>query len=319
VNLHSLFREADRHPLLVTPNEDDSADALREYLAAERPTLEDLLLRHGAILFRGFRLDADDDFRTCCENLGALPFGYVGGDSPRSGVSKDVFTSTDYPAREVIPLHNEMSYLPQWPRRLFFFSKLPARSGGQTPLAYSGEVLRQLPDDIVAKFRAKGIRYIRNFDSRTPLGKSWQATYATSDRHEVEAIVTGQGSTCRWSHDGVLKVSTERPAFTTHPRSGEEQWFNQAEQWHPSAMDPALRRMLDDVIGKGNFPHDCEYGDGEPLDEEALARIRRVLIANKLIFDWQQFDLLMIDNIQMMHGRESFAGERKTLAYLSST
>ncbi len=281
--------------------------------------MQQLLLKHGAILFRGFELNGAHDFRSFVERLGATPFEYIGGNSPRSRVAVDVYTSTEYPASQVISLHNEMSYLPRWPSRLFFYSVLAAKSGGQTSLANSGDVMRALPVEIVCKLRDKKINYIRNFHSNFPLGKSWQATYQTEDRAEVESTAAEQGSTCEWLPGGMLRVSTCCGALMTHPQSGEEVWFNQAEQWHSSALDPVTREMLEQMVGKGNLPHECEYGDGEPLEENVLAEIRQALDASKLLFDWQHNDLLMVDNILMMHGRESFKGERKTLAYLSAT
>ncbi len=60
------------------------------------------------------------------------------------------------------------------------------------------------------------------------------------------------------------------------------------------------------------------YGDGEPLDEATMSEIRRALDRSKLLFDWQRNDLLMIDSLLMMHGRESFKSERKALACLSA-
>ncbi|MDQ3205286.1 MAG: TauD/TfdA family dioxygenase [Pseudomonadota bacterium] len=304
---------------MITPGEDASREGLYEYLTVSEDRIQQLLLQHGAILFRGFGLNGADDFRSCSERLGARPFEYIGGNSPRSRVAVDVYTSTEYPASQVISLHNEMSYLPCWPRRLFFYSLVAAKSGGQTSLANSGDVLRALPAEVVRKFREKKIKYIRNFQSSIPLGKNWQATYQTEDRAEVESIAAGQGSTCEWLPGDTLRVSTLCDAFTTHPQSGEEVWFNQAEQWHSSALDPATREMLEQMVGKGNLPHECEYGDGEPLEESVLAEVRRALDRSKLLFDWQHNDLLMIDNILTMHGRESFKGERKTLAYLSAT
>lgn len=319
MHIDSLFSTADHHPVLITPRVDASAEALREYLVNDRGSVQRLLLQHGGILFRGFRLDGPNDFRACAESAGAQPFGYVGGDSPRSNVAADVYTSTDHPASEVISLHNEMSYLPEWPRRLFFFSAVPARSGGQTSLAHSRDVLQAMPSDIVAGLRERGIKYIRNFHSNIPLGKSWEATFLIRDRAELEAIIAKQGGTCRWSADGTLRVSTRCSALTEHSHTGDEVWFNQAEQWHPSALKPALRAMLEGMVGKGGLPHDCAYGDGGSLEENVLAQIRHALDECKLLFDWQRSDLLMIDNVLLMHGRESFSGERKTLAYLSST
>jgi len=320
MKVSSLFAISDHHhPVVVTPEADTSLDALHGYMASENSRIDELLLRHGGILFRGFDLNGAQDFHNCAERLGGKPFGYVGGDSPRNRVVADVFTSTEYPASEVISMHNEMSYLPSWPTRLFFYSLIPAASGGQTSLASSRAILHALPQEIASKFREKKINYIRNFQPSIPFGKSWQATYQTEDHAQVEKIAAEQGSVCTWSANGMLRVSTRCEAFTTHPRTGEEVWFNQAEQWHSSALNPAIRGMFEQMVGKGNLPHECEYGDGDAMEEDVLAEVRRILNHNKLLFDWQRNDLLMIDNVLMMHGRESFKGERKTLAYLSST
>lgn len=313
-----LFSTTDHHPVMITPESDSSLAALHEFIAAGAGEISELLARHGGVLFRGFGINGAEDFRDCTERLGAKTFDYIGGNSPRTRVAAGVYTSTEYPSSEAISLHNEMSYLPSWPSRLFFFSAVPAVSGGQTSLASSIDVLQAVPAEIVQEFRERKISYIRNLQSSIPLGKNWQATYQTQDRGEVEAIAATQGSTCQWQADGSLRVSTVCEALTMHPQQGEV-WFNQAEQWHPSALNPALRQMFEQMVGKGNLPHECEYGDGGPIADEALAEIRRALDRSKLLFDWQRNDLLMIDNLLMMHGRESFKGDRKTLAYLSAT
>ncbi|MCF7223316.1 TauD/TfdA family dioxygenase [Marilutibacter chinensis] len=312
-----LFSPTPHHPLVMTPDGDNSLVALGAYLEANRDGLQQSLLRHGGLLFRGFEVKTVEDFRECTRHLGAVSFDYVGGNSPRTRVLPEVYTSTEYPATETISLHNEMSYLPSWPSRLFFYSLIPAISGGQTSLAHSVDVLEAVPDEVVSKMRDRKIRYIRNFHAGLPLGKTWQATYQTDSREEVEEIVAGQGSTCEWRADGGLRVSTVRDAFVAHPVTGQDVWFNQAEQWHRSALDPALREMFEKMVGSGNLPHECEYGDGAPLDDRDMAAVRKAMNDNKLLFDWKHGDVLVIDNLLMMHGREPFKGERKTLAYLS--
>jgi alpha-ketoglutarate-dependent taurine dioxygenase len=312
-----LFSAKQHHPIVVTPDADKSLAVFGNYLQDNRDDLQKKLWCHGAILFRGFDVDSADNFRFCAERLGAQSFDYVGGNSPRTRVSPDVYTSTEYPATETISLHNEMSYLPNWPARLFFFSVIPAESGGQTTLAHSIDVLNTVPEAITKKMREKKIKYIRNFQASIPLGKSWQSTYQCESREDVESIVAEQGSTCEWKNDGSLRVSTVCDAFTVHPVTGEEVWFNQAEQWHRSALNPALREMFEGMVGKGNLPHECEYGDGELMSDDDMAQVRRALNENKLLFDWQKGDVLVIDNLLVMHGREPFKGERKTLAFLS--
>lgn len=135
----------------------------------------------------------------------------------------------------------------------------------------------------------------------------------------LEKAVAEQGSTCTWLPGGTLRVSTVCAAVTTHAATGEEVWFNQAEQWHPSALKPAFRALFERVLGKGRFPHDCEYGNGELIDERTLLQIRSALSQCKRQFDWQRDDVLVLDNVLTLHGRESFKGKRETLAYLSAT
>jgi alpha-ketoglutarate-dependent taurine dioxygenase len=319
MQIRPLFSSNDSHPVVITSDRDRSLNGLRTLLETNRDQLDALLLQHGGLLFRGFELHAADDFRRCAESFGASPFGYVGGNTPRTNVAADVFTSTEYPASEVIGMHHEMSYLPEWPRRLFFYCLVPAREGGQTSLASSRDVLRAVGPDIASRLRTKEVSYIRHFHSDIPLGRSWRATYATDNRDEVNDIVLQQGSACSWLPGDVLRVTTRREALTTHPETHEEMWFNQAEQWHPSSLASETRMMLEEIVGRRQMPHDREYGNGDPLEDDALVEIRQALHSNKLLFDWAHGDFLVIDNVLMMHGREAFTGERKTLAYLSAT
>jgi alpha-ketoglutarate-dependent taurine dioxygenase len=304
-------------PVVATPEgAGGGMDVLRADLERHPGQWEGLLLEHGAILFRGYALDGAADFEAAVAALGGQSDGYVGGNSPRTRVLHDVFTATDYPATERISLHNELSYRPSWPRRLFFFSDVPALSGGQTPLARGGDVLRAMPSAIVDALRARKVSYIRCFHPKLRMGKTWQATYETDDRGRVDEIIRTQGSVARWSPDGALRVATVCEAFAVHPDTGEEVWFNQAEQWHPSALAPAMRALLEP---RGQLAHHCEFGDGSPMDDAMLAEIRRVVDGHQLQFDWRKGDLLMLDNVLVMHGREPFTGSRRTLAYLSRT
>jgi alpha-ketoglutarate-dependent taurine dioxygenase len=287
---------------------------LRGYLKANQDQLRQLMHEHGGLLFRGFDVESAEDFNACVAALDAQAFDYVGGNSPRTRVAGDVYTSTEYPASETISLHNEMSYLPTWPRRLFFFSHTAAATGGQTSLASSTDLLNALPDHVVGTFQDRKLNYVRNFPANMKLGKTWQATYGTEDREEAEQLIRAQGSACTWASNGDLRVTTRCDALTTHPDTGATVWFNQAEQWHPSALHSELRKLFE---ARNMLVHHCEHGDGSPIDEAQLDIIRSCANRNKLLFGWQKGDVLMIDNILMMHGREPFTGSRKTLAYLS--
>ena len=312
----ALLFSSPKHPVVISPGKGDSFEDLCAYLEANTVAMAKLLQDHGGVLFRGFHVDSAEKFNLCAHKMGATPFGYAGGNSPRKHVAGDVYTSTEYPASESISLHNEMSYLPEWPKRLFFYCAEPAKTGGQTSLASNRDIRREMPDDIVALFENRKINYIRNFHADIKIGKTWQSTYCTESRAEVERIVAQQKSVCRWGADGSLRVSTLCDAFASIPGIDGNFWFNQAEQWHPSSLHPEIRAMLEQC---NMHSHDCEFEDGEPFKDEMLDRIRGVLNSSKLLFNWQKNDVLVIDNMLTMHGREQFSGNRKTLAYLSAT
>ena len=313
----ALFAGHADGPGLVAAAGDAPCD-LPGLFAREAGRIDAALADRGALLFRGFRIAGAAGFDESLRALGATPFGYVGGDSPRRAIGGDVFTSTEHPPSETISLHHEMSYLPRWPTRLAFFAERAPAANGQTALAMTRAVTRAIPAPVAARFAERGLRYIRNFFAGLPLGRSWQQTFGTDDRDAAERIARDQGSSCRWAADGSLRVETPRDAFLPAPGDGAPLWFNQAEQWHPSALAPAARALFEAMLGSGRLPHDCTHGDGTPIDPGDLAAVRAALAGAKWLFDWADGDLLLLDNRLVMHGREPFAGPRRILAYLAA-
>ncbi len=93
-----------------------------------------MLHRHGGVLFRGFSLPAVDDFERV--SRAALPAlkPYVEGQSPRTKVADNVYTSTEFPAQYTITLHNELSYAKAPPRRIIFHCHVEPAERGETPI-----------------------------------------------------------------------------------------------------------------------------------------------------------------------------------------
>ena len=136
-------------------------------------------------------------------DAGEIPrlLDYVGGDSPRSNVADQVYTSTEFPPHLEIGLHNELSYTRSWPERIFFCCLVVAKSGGETHIADSRKVLSSLEPAVRDRFSEKGVIYkqhLRDDDEPGP-GKSWQETFETSDRAEVERICADQDMEFQWA------------------------------------------------------------------------------------------------------------------------
>ncbi len=84
------------------------------FLGASLPAMRETVERHlctgGGVLFRGFSLDGADAFRAFAADFGHPLLAYEVGSTPRSQVTSGVYTSTESPPHQHIPLHNEQAY-----------------------------------------------------------------------------------------------------------------------------------------------------------------------------------------------------------------
>ena len=287
---------------------------LWSWLMTTKGQVHQLLSVHGAILFRGFGIASAAEFQDLasifCHEFGS----YVGGNSPRTKVADHVFTSTEYPKEERISMHNEASYLKRMPGKILFCCLNPAAKGGQTPLADCRRVLNRIEPQVRRRFDRSGIRYVNNLHGGTGLGKSWMETYRTTDRKEVERRLEADGQAFEWRPNGTLRIALHAPATLRHPVTNEDVWINQAEQWHSSSLESDLLEDLLSILEEDELPHHAFLGDGSSIDLSDLENIRMAMTAEERIFEWQAGDVLLCDNLLIMHGRQAYSGDRLVLA-----
>lgn len=274
-----------------------------------RELTESVLPRVGAVLFRGFAIDGLQAFQEFAAGFGDPLLGYDFASTPRSGLIPGVYTSTEYPAHQEIPLHNEQSYSRQWPRRIWFYCRTPASTGGETPIGDSREIFRRIAPGIRQRFTERGLLYVRNFGGDLDL--TWQEAFSTQSRGAVEDYCRAQGIDYEWGGDGTLQTRQLCQAVAKHPVSEEWVWFNQAHLFHISALDPEVREALLDLVGEAALPRNVYYGNGSPIEDSILTEVRGVLDEVKSAFAWEKNDILMLDNMLVAHGRSRFAGPRE--------
>ena len=102
-----LFPDGDL-PLLVEPAVQGLN--LAAWAAANRALLDEKLLHHGGILFRGFNVQGPEELEKAIQAISGESLEYRERSSPRTAVSGNIYTSTDYPPSYPIFLHNENSY-----------------------------------------------------------------------------------------------------------------------------------------------------------------------------------------------------------------
>ncbi len=302
-------------PLVITPDQQASAEGLLA-VVAETDVIDKLLLEHTALVFRGFGLGAEA-LDEVIDHLLSTRLAYVHGNSPRTKVGANLYTSTEYPAEFTISMHNELSYSHSWPARLLFYCPQAAQTGGATPVVDAAAWLASLDPEVREAYRG-GVRYMQNMHGGRGFGKSWQDTFETSDRAAVEAFLTDAGASWEWKADGGLRVIQVRPSTTRHPVTGDEVWFNQSDQWHPAALDDEVGIALRDALPEDELPQSVTFADGSPIPAEYVTQVRDRGLALAVDVDWQEGDLLVIDNVLVAHGRRPFTGPRRVLVAMSA-
>jgi hypothetical protein len=301
-------------PLVGVPATEASSVAdMCEWLMANNTTVHGYLDTYGAILLRGFEIRSPEQFQDVAGVFCDEFSDYIGGDSPRTKVKSHVFTSTEFPKQAGIPLHNEASYLKRMPGMILFFCVKPAETGGQTPVADCRRILARIDPELRNRFERHGLLYVHTLHGGAGVGRSWMDVFGSRDRHQVEVRLKQDGYEFEWRPDDGLRIVMRAPATMRHPRTHEESWINQAVPWHPSSLADTVGAQLLALLGEDELSHNVFLGDGSPLHESDLRRIREAMAAEERVFQWQHGDVLVCDNYLVMHGRQFYSGDRKVL------
>lgn len=298
-------------PVLITP-----AYAGEPLLVAQARLAADIdthLKLVGGVLLRGFGVPTVQDFQQFAAGFGHPLLNYEFASTPRSSVGSGVYTSTEYPAHQHIPLHNEQAYTREWPMKIWFHSVIAAASGGETPIADSRAIYRRMPEHIRARF-APGMRYVRNYGE---FDLPWQQVFNTENRADVEAFCRRTRIEWEWKEDDGLRTTQLCQAIAIHPHTGDKVWFNQGHLFHVSNLQPEVRESLEELCGIENLPRNVFYADGSTIPDAMFDEIRAVLAAETVSFPWQDGDVLMLDNMLAAHARSPFKGPRKVVVAMA--
>jgi len=301
-------------PLLIEPR--DKSLTLSEWSIEGKQLVNDLLLQHGALLFRNFTVDCIAAFETIVTNLSdseRLP--YIDRSTPRVARADRIYTATTYPAKHPINLHNEGTYWREWPRKLFFYCQRRAETRGETPIANVGNVLNRLEEHTIQEFSRRQVMYVRNY--RPGMGLPWQEVFQTDSREALEEYLNENEILYSWKVGGCLQTSQVRPAIRIHPQSGMPVWFNHAAFFNVHALEPDVKKVLTGSFAINDLPYNTYYGDGETIDPEVVDQILDAYRAEKVKISWQPGDVMVLDNMAVAHGREPYTGDREVLVAMT--
>ena len=271
--------------------------------------IEAALSNSGAVLFRGFPIDSAETFDDFSAAFAYPSFTYQESlsNAVRINFTERVFTANEAPQDVEIYLHHEMAQTPVSPDKLFFFCKSAAKAGGATPICRSDKLFTELKHrepELAQLFADKGLKYTTNMPSEDNLhsgqGRSWKSTLSVESTAHAEQKLLELGYQWQWLQDGSLRAVTPiLPAVKTL-ENGTQVFYNQLLAaymgWAGVREDPSSA---------------ITFGDGSHIPVSALELV--VALSKDYTFDlnWQDGDVILVDNKMTMHGRRPYSGERK--------
>ncbi|MDM1553023.1 TauD/TfdA family dioxygenase [Chryseobacterium indologenes] len=305
------------HFFAVIEEKWNDMDDFTSWFRTHKSEIDTLLSEAGVVLFKRTGITDDFVFQKFLTETDFNPINYLDGNSPRTKKKSQIYTSTDYPPEAFISMHNELSYSNFFPQKIFFLCVTPSSEGGETPVLNGASFIDKLDPEIMGDFLDKKIKYIRNLHGGNGMGTSWQDTFETEDKAFVENFCSEYKINFFWGKNNSLKLEQIRPTVQLHPQSGKRVWFNQADQFHPSNNAPEVYEAIKLLYKKENYPLNVCYEDDTDIPLSIFDHVRDLAKENLIATPWSKEDLMLVDNLSALHGRNPFAGKREILVAMA--
>ncbi len=297
-------------------------DALLPALADNAESLSRTLIHHGGLLLRGFGVDSAARFERVAGVFLARQQDYLGGISRRGRVLNNVYNTTDAPPHVVVAQHLEAMHTPDPPGRILFNCQRAPSAGGETPLSNFVELFEKLPAALMEPLRDERVVYTRQLIDRESrmyrtlpgiltksLALSWQEAVGTEDYEAAAGRLEAAGYEVTRYANRCLGTRCSQPLISPHPASGRPRWYLSDQNTRPMPFFWRWsRKLLRRWVSIEFF-----LESGRPLPQALLDQVHDTIQGLQFSFAWQPGDVLVLDNEQMAHGRNSFRGERLIL------
>lgn len=276
-------------------------DGKDDLLACHRDTIIQLFQSTGAILFRGFGVDREV-FKNFTTEYSSSFMPYIGGTLPREAIdgNETLLSVTGSRAKFAIPLHGEMTYYTKSrPSLLWFYCENPPVKDGETNVCDGVAFYQQLSDATKILFQTKKINFIRTYPDSV-----WQKVYQTNDFEELKVICDENAWNVCLNSDNSITTESIYPAVSNTLYGQNVAFINNIlsileREAKSQAKQIDLIRLKDE-----NNP---------PIPAAVVQEIRQIAERLTLPITWQQGDIMMIDNTRVMHGRNEFSDDQRTI------
>lgn len=281
------------------------------WLLAHRASIRRLLHRHGFLMIKGMPIDGAADVGVARDALMDTIAVNRERTAQRTHFGHEVYSSNDLPPTHRIGFHNENSYALEFPGVLLFACLQAPSAGGCTVVADTRKVLAQLPAQIGDRYRTQGWLLTRHYHAH--VGQTLESAFGSADRADIARFCDANDIGHEWLPDGTLRTTQRRTGVIKHPVTGEQALFGHMSFWSRWSLDANIRDVLIGSYGEDKLPFDTSYGDGQAITQAEMDTLNDIYERNACREPWERGDVMLIDNLLAVHGRDTFSGTRRVV------
>jgi alpha-ketoglutarate-dependent taurine dioxygenase len=324
-------------PIVIEGTKDISFDFLHDFAKKHKDALKDLLVKHGAILFRGFEVINAEQFKKIIKVFATELAQEYKGTAPRISVANSVFTTSEVADDVILAAHTEMAYSYKRPGIVALYCEVEPSKYGETPIFNCASVCNALSEESL-KILEQGVKYVRRHPKKYSkffgkIGVTWPQSFSTQNKEEIERSIKSSGFDFLWERNEELKIISYPPAIVTHPVTNRKcvnilfnhylnefktlnLFKNRYSLWRRYVMKAIVAMVT--LRGKGISLTNLYDHNGKHLPYFLIKELHTLFWNHSVIFSWKKGDVLIIDNIAVGHGRMNVSGPRKILAALGN-
>ena len=330
IDLASLQSRERILPVEITPADIPEGMSELDYFASRREELLAQLTAGGALWLRGFdEMKTKEGFASFYEQLQLEPcqdpLASVGA---RAIVDKKgaMYEAVNKPSRAkfFVGMHAESTYK-RTNRLGAFVCFKPADTGGEFLLLDGHKMLKDMDPAVLGRLYERGVRFsnaelpffdfLRSLpEPLAPLKEPLKGVFKGLAQVAVGAKIDMELE-LRWDEndeDGLrlLAFSPAQPPINRHPETGEPAWFCNVHSHSRYLRDKRDGKLVESSGASKLNVTNMFYGDLSEISPEDLQHIDEVTMRNLVKVPMQKGDVVLVDNYQVMHGRDVFTGER---------
>lgn len=304
-------------------------DSLITFLRAKAQEgfFNELTSRNGAVVLRNLGYHDPETLTEIIEAIevgsGDVFFEQTGSTAKRTQITQYLTTANEGSPSRTIYQHNEFSRFLKYPTRLFFVCTEFDAEGGETPLVHGGELFQTLQDEVpqfLDDLASKGLYMSQVWPNKTDNNTSWHDRFCfgkylekndTLDSRKLKAEKVIQDTVSRhWEWDA------DNNDLIVHQHTKPIRVYKNSERSYPVFFN-SIPTYYADIRNKSEGSQktkSIEYDNGEVIPRDYLERTLKASIDLEYKHEWQEGDIVIVDNLQVSHGRSPWRnGKRKIL------